>query len=199
MNVGILLLAAGSASRFRSDKRLALMPDSNTVLDNVLANIVLSGLPLLVCLGPDDHELGENLEGRGFACLLCQRAGEGMGGTLAEGIAKLSDLDGVLIALADMPWIEPASYRIIAEQLTQGTICIPVSGGRRGHPVGFGSRYFDELRQLSGDTGARKLLDLHANLVREIPVEDPAIHRDIDVPADISLDARQVGQSSPAS
>ena len=196
MNVGILLLAAGSARRFRSDKRFALMPGGNTVLEGVLDNITLSGLPVIVCLGPSDHELAANLEARGIACQLCQRATEGMGGTLAEGIAKLSNLDGVLIALADMPWIDPASYRAIAEKMTQDTICVPVHGGRRGHPVGFGRRYFREMRQSGGDTGARHLLDLHTDRVREIPVDDPAIHRDIDVPADIHCDGRKVGESS---
>lgn len=199
MKVGILLLAAGSASRFGSDKRLALMPGGNTVLDGVLANITCSGLPVLVCLGPADHELAAYVEARGIACHLCQRASEGMGGTLAEGIAKLSELHGVLIALADMPWIEPGTYRIIAEKLTQDTICIPVHGGRRGHPVGFGRRYFNELCQSGGDAGARNLLDLHAGRVREIAVEDPSIHRDIDLPADIEPVGRKVGESLPDS
>jgi molybdenum cofactor cytidylyltransferase len=109
-----------------------------------------------------------------------------MGGTLAEGVDHARDWDGLLVALADMPWIEAATYRAVAQGLSQADLCVPVFGGRRGHPVGFGAWHYGELGRLGGDTGARLLLEKHAASVREVAVPDPAIHRDIDLPADLS-------------
>lgn len=185
MTTGILLLAAGRAVRFGTDKRLAILPDGQSVIDAALVNIRASGLPLLVCVGEGDAELARRLEEQGVSCLRCSRASEGMGGTLAEGVSHIPGWDGVLVALADMPWIAPATYRAVAQRLATGSIIVPVCDGRRGHPVGFGRHFYRELAALGGDTGARQLLDTHAGRISELPLADTAIHRDIDVPEDL--------------
>lgn len=156
------------------------------MLDAVLANLTEAGLPILVCLAAGEHELARRLTARGVRCIRCNRAGEGMGGTLAEGAGHVGDWDGLLVALADMPWIEAGTYRAVARQLPDEGICVPTHGGRRGHPVGFSARFFVELGRLGGDSGARQLLRRHAASVREVAVRDPGIHRDIDVPADLT-------------
>jgi molybdenum cofactor cytidylyltransferase len=185
VNSGVLLLAAGRATRFGADKRLARLPDGRTVIDTTLANIQRSGLPILVCLGAEDEALAQHLRQRDINCQCCPRALEGMGGTLAEGVGLIPDWECVLIALADMPWIMPGTYSAIAERLTTENIVVPVNGGRRGHPVGFGCDFYTELTALNGETGARGLLYRHAVRITEVPVADAAIHRDIDVPADL--------------
>lgn len=186
MNVGILALAAGKARRFGSDKRLARLPNGKYCIAAFLEQIEASGLPVLVCLAPGDEELGSMLDDRGCRHYTCTRAAEGMGGTLAQGITQAGDWDGVLIALADMPWIAPETYRTVARQLNSQSICVPEYLGQRGHPVGFGSHYYEEIAALSGDRGAREILTAYAGIIRPIPVADPAIKRDIDVPEDIS-------------
>jgi molybdenum cofactor cytidylyltransferase len=110
-----------------------------------------------------------------------------MGATLAQGVGQLPGWDGVLVAMADMPWILPATYRAVAMRLDGGTIAVPTHSGRRGHPVGFGRDFYPALATLGGDTGARRLLGSHGASVIEVPVADPAIHRDIDSPADLSF------------
>lgn len=186
MTVGVLLLAAGRSARFGADKRQAALPDGRRVLDAALAGIVASGLPLLVCVAQRDDALAHALHARGIDCLRCARADEGMGGTLADGVGAISGWSGVLVALADMPWIAPATYRSLAERLSVQSIVAPVFNGDRGHPVGFGRAFFPGLAALAGDTGARRLLATHVENVIEIPLTDPAILWDIDVPGDLS-------------
>ncbi len=186
MTIGILVLAAGRATRFGADKRLALLPDGRCVIDATIANVLDSGLPFLVCLGESDDELGHRMDELNIPWLRCGRAGEGMGGTLAESIGLMpDDWERVLIALADMPWIEPATFSAIAEQTTKENIVVPVHGGRRGHPVGFGRAFYAELAALGGDAGAQALLGVHASRVMDLRVDDAAIQQDIDVPADL--------------
>lgn len=185
MTTGVLVLAAGRAVRFGADKRLAALPDGRCVMDTTLANLRDSGLPFLVCLGEGDDELVHHLDELNIQWLRCSRATEGMGGTLAQGVAHLPGWSGVLVALADMPWIAPTTYTAVAERLSASAIVVPVYDGRRGHPVGFGDKFYPELATLGGDTGARELLDRHAAKVTEVLVADAAIHRDIDVPADL--------------
>ena len=56
---------------------------------------------------------------------------------------------------------------------------------RRGHPVGFGRNFFDQLSLLEGDVGAKSLLKAKAGQTLEVHVSDPGILEDIDEPSDI--------------
>ncbi len=182
---GILVLAAGRSSRFGADKRRAVLPGGSQVMETTLANAAESGLPVRVCIAIDDLSLGEDLESQGFQVCRCARSVEGMGASLAEGVASLPAWEGVLIALGDMPWIMPATYRRLAQGLAANAIRVPVYRGQRGHPVGIGRDFWPELQQLQGDTGARRVLERHVDSVEELPVRDEGVLRDIDEPADI--------------
>lgn len=185
MTVGILVLAAGRSSRFGADKRLAELPGGRRVIDTLLDNVRASGLKFTVCLGVKDNHIADRLREDNVPCIQCSRAEEGMGGTLAEASSHIQGWDGVIVALADMPWIAPDTYLEVASRLSATTICVPSRERRRGHPVGFGSDFYSELQSLGGDTGARHLLSRYASQVVELPVNDAAIHRDIDLPSDI--------------
>ena len=64
-------------------------------------------------------------------------------------------------------------------------VVVPVYNGQRGHPVGFARAFYPQLRALRGDAGARNVLINYAADVVEVPVPDPAILRDIDLPEDL--------------
>ncbi len=184
MNIGILILAAGSSQRFGGDKRRAPLADGTPLLIATTRNALASGLPVAVCLRPDETELAVALEKAGTQVLYCPGAAAGMGHTLADAIAQV-DWQGALVALGDMPYIEPATYCKAAAALLPGGICQPTWHGRPGHPVGFDRHWFPRLRQLRGDTGARDILAENRGAVTRFPVDDPGILRDIDTPQDI--------------
>lgn len=185
MTVGVLLLAGGRGVRFGRDKRIARLPNGKRVIDITIAHVIDSEIPLLVCLGKDDIELSDQLTSRGISTMLCHRSVEGMGGTLAEGVEHLPNWNGVLVALTDMPGISSDIYKKVAYQLSQNSIHVPVSKGGYGHPVGFGSRFFSELAALSGDVGARDVLNRFRDDIVEVSVDTEEIRRDIDVPSDL--------------
>ena len=85
-----------------------------------------------------------------------------------------------------MPWIAPATIRAIADAVTSGAdIAAPSYHGQRGHPVGFSRRHRDALASLTGDAGARSLIERHLDRVSWIDVEDAGVLRDVDTPSDI--------------
>src|SRR5262249_20604072 len=122
----------------------------------------------------------------GARIVRCESAIEGMGASLACGVAASADADGWVVALGDMPWIAPATIASVAEALCSGAdIVAPSLDGRRGHPVGFARRHHAELAALRGDEGARPIIEAHRAGILLLPSSDPGVLRDVDAPADL--------------
>jgi hypothetical protein len=87
--------------------------------------------------------------------------------------------------LGDMPWVGPDDVTALCGAFDPGRgreICVPVHGGRRGNPVLWGARFFPEMKQLSGDVGARALMEKHADSVCEVVMDGSGVLADIDTP-----------------
>ena len=184
--IGILVLAAGRSRRFGSDKRRARLAHSDrTMLQMALDAATGSGLPTRVCLRPDDNALADALASQGIDALLCQRAHEGMGATLAEGVTRVTEWQGVIIALADMPLVLATTYRELARHSTQDAAIVPVYRGQRGNPVCFGASWYARLMQMCRPVRRQTPTRAHPQGVCHLAVDDPGILRDVDYPGDL--------------
>ncbi len=186
MSIQGILLAAGSASRFGSDKLMHRLANGTPVaLASALA--LESALPgSLAVVRSARGELGELLREAGLRVVECPDASEGMGRSLAAGVCASREAGGWVVALADMPFVRPATIRLLADRLSTGAaIAAPFIGGQRGNPVGLGAPFRAQLEALRGDAGARALLREHASKIVHIEVDDPGVLRDIDTPQDL--------------
>jgi molybdenum cofactor cytidylyltransferase len=181
-----VLLAAGRSRRFGSNKLVHPLPDG-TPLAVAAARKLVAALPNgLAVVNASDSRLAELLADAGLRVSVCPNADQGMGVSLAWGVAQTGEADGWLIALADMPFITPATIKSVAQAVdTPSRIVAPVFEGRRGHPVAFGKLYAEALMQLTGDRGARDLLRRHAEQVIPIDCQDPGVLRDVDLPEQV--------------
>ena len=126
----------------------------------------------------------------GCEIVVAERSHEGMGASLACGIAaacaRYPAARGWVVGLADMPFVKQSTLTHIATALSDGAaIVAPTYEGRRGHPVGFTAHYGARLAALGGDEGARHLIACEPAALRLLPVDDPGIHADIDTPDDL--------------
>lgn len=188
MNVVAILLAAGSATRFGSDKLLHALPHDVPIAVQSARHLdaVFPGRVVAV-VRTDSIRLKELLEKEGCRIVLCENAALGMGASLACAVRAAGPVDGYVVALADMPFIRPSSIAAVRDALLQGApIAAPYFRARRGHPVGIAARFRDELLQLHGDEGAKRLLERHASELVKVPIGDPAVLRDIDTPGDLA-------------
>ena len=183
--VGILL-AAGAATRFGSNKLLHALPDGTPIAAASLRNL-RAALPRVVAvIRPGALKLEERLRREGAEVTACERAEEGMGTSLAHAVRASRDADGWVVALADMPFIRPETIRRVVERLAAGAaIVAPAWQGERGHPVGFAGRFGSDLERLTGDAGARELLKGARATVELVDCDDPGVLRDIDRPEDL--------------
>lgn len=188
-----ILLAAGRGSRFDPTgtryKLLQSLPSGEAVVV-ASARALLAAVPRVIAVvRPDDAVTASLLHGLGCEVVACANADTGMAASLACGVQHARDAGGWLIALADMPYVQPATMAALANAVGQGggagaeTIAAPVHQGQRGNPVAFGRAHLQALLALAGDQGARSILK--NNPVNELTVDDPGILQDIDTPSDI--------------
>ncbi|MEO8894750.1 MAG: nucleotidyltransferase family protein, partial [Rhizomicrobium sp.] len=109
---------------------------------------------------------------------------KGLSTSLISGLNALpADCDGALILLGDMPSVDSHLLDRLIAAFDPGedrAIIVPVHGGKRGNPVLWARRFFDEIRELSGDAGARALFAPYAELVCEVEAGSDAPLTDID-------------------
>lgn len=185
--VGILL-AAGRGRRFdptgQRNKLLQRLPGGELVVV-ASARKLLSVLPRVVAVvPPDDGGVADTLRALGCEVTVCPGADSGMAASLVQAVRHSLPAQAWVMALGDMPFVDPATIRALADALGGGAgIAAPVMDGRRGNPVGFAALHLDELLALEGDQGARRILQRHP--VTEVPVCDPGIFRDVDTPSDL--------------
>lgn len=189
--VGILL-AAGSASRFGGGKLAAQLPDGTMVAVAALTNLAAAVASVIAVVRPGDSALASALAAHGARVSVCPTASDGMGASLAWGARSAPVATGWVIALADMPWVDPNTIASVVSALEQGALlAAPRFQHSRGHPVGVAACYYAELAALSGDEGAKRLLAANADAVHFVDVNDAGILRDIDTPADLISAARE--------
>jgi molybdenum cofactor cytidylyltransferase len=186
-----LLLAAGASTRFGSNKLLHPLADGRPIALVSALNLSAALPNTLAVVRPDNPALGDLFAQHGIAHMIATRAAEGMGASLAQGIAAAAQAKGWLIALADMPYLKRETLLAIAGALESGAaIAAPKYRGQRGHPVGFSANFGEALMRLDGDEGARSLLRLHAAEVVEIDCDDAGVLADIDTAADLAKSPR---------
>jgi molybdenum cofactor cytidylyltransferase len=183
-----ILLAAGKGRRFDPagirNKLLQRLPDGDTVVAQAAKNLQAALGKTLAVVPSASPLLVAQLAALGLEATECGDADSGMAASLMHGLRATQDAAGWVIALGDMPFVRPDTMRRIVAALAQGAgIAVPVYHGVRGNPVGFGRIHLERLLQLSGDVGARKLLQQYP--VLEIAVDDPGVCRDIDTVPDL--------------
>ncbi|MEL6187113.1 MAG: molybdopterin-binding/glycosyltransferase family 2 protein, partial [Myxococcota bacterium] len=181
-----IVLAAGRSTRMGVRNKLLQRLDGVPMVTRVVDQLLEAPLdPLLVVVGHEAEDVRAALRGRPVKFVDNREYAEGMGTSLRAGVRALdTEVDGAVVALGDMPFVTAAHVEqlIGAFEGHPPRIVIPVRDGRRGHPVLFGAGYFEEMRGLSGDVGARELLQRHRAFIREITIDDDAIYLDVDTP-----------------
>jgi molybdenum cofactor cytidylyltransferase len=172
----VIVLAAGRSERFRAasggfDKLLAPL-HGRAVRDWVLAAVQNSGLPWHVV--ERSHTAHLNLPG--------------MGDSIACGVAATAQAQGWLVLPADLPLIQPVTLLQVAQALQTHAVVVPTWQGERGHPVGFAASCRDALLALTGDSGARAVVQRYG--AHLLPVEDAGCVHDVDTPQALE-EARQ--------
>jgi CTP:molybdopterin cytidylyltransferase MocA/xanthine/CO dehydrogenase XdhC/CoxF family maturation factor len=181
-----IVLAAGTSSRMGRNKLVESIRGKPLVRQSVDAALASRLDPVLVVTGHEADKVQAALSGTSAACVHNPDYRAGLSSSLRAGILAVPpDCEGAMILLGDMPGITSGLIdRLVAGfEPPQGrNICVACARGRQGHPVLWSRAFFDQIAALTGDAGARKLLEAYAGRVVEIEAEDDAPLTDIDTP-----------------
>jgi molybdenum cofactor cytidylyltransferase len=189
MSVAAIVLAAGQSSRMGARNKLLLSAGSDTLVRHAVKMAVLSQLkPVVVVLGHEADQVRAALDGLPVRFVVNPDFAQGLSTSLKAGIKALPDnIDGTAVILSDMPALDAALLdRLYAvfEAEPAALAAVPVHEGVWGNPCILAAALFAEIETLTGDQGARKILQAHRDMVIEMPVTSDAASRDIDTPED---------------
>ena len=107
---------------------------------------------------------------------------DGMGTSIATAVQHIRDWDAALIVLGDMPFVATQTFQALLDKSLENPnqIIAPTFNGRRGQPVIFPARFFDELKRCTGDVGGKRVLKANSDSVILLEVDDEGIHWDVD-------------------
>lgn len=181
--IAAIVLAAGASHRFGAADKLQAHLDNETVLDRSLAAYADAPLARKIAITRPDKNLAAICAAAGFEVIINHRADDGMGTSIATGIAALQGETHALIGLGDMPRLQSQTVALLCQSAeTSGrssSIIMPTHANKRGHPRLFAAAHFNDLAALSGDMGGRLIIEGCDN-VMEMPVNDAGVMLDID-------------------
>jgi molybdenum cofactor cytidylyltransferase len=184
--VAAIVLAAGQSSRMGRNK-LLLDLEGKPILCHAVDQALAAGFKeIVVVSGHQASKVRAALGERPVKVIEAREHQLGMSASLKAGIRALNaKTDAALVMLGDMPQVSaPLLQRLIAayNPLEGRSIVVPTAAGKRGNPVLFDRRYFQEMLELEGDVGARHLIGAHDDQVAELSVDDAAVFTDVDTP-----------------
>lgn len=181
-----LVLAAGLSRRMGRAK--LLMPvDGRAIVRHAVETVLAGGVDSVwVVTGPDVEPVEAALAGLEVQIVVNPAPEEGQAGSLRAGIAALpASVDAVLIALGDQPSLAPAIIPALlaARRTSPKLIVAPRYRDGQGNPVLFKREIFPELLRLTGDQGARPIIQKEPARVEWVELDLP-MPPDVDTPDD---------------
>ena len=174
--IAAVVLAAGLSRRMGQAK--LLMPvGGRAIVRYVVESVLAGGVDLVwVVTGPDVEPIEAALAGLEVQIAVNPAPEEGQASSLRAGIAALpASVDAVLIALGDQPSLAPSIIPALlaARRTSPKLIVAPRYRDGQGNPVLFKRAIFPELLRLTGDQGARPIIQKEPARVEWVELDLP--------------------------
>lgn len=186
--IAALVLAAGSSKRMGKDNKLLADINGTPLVRRTVESLKASNAATVTVV--TGHEADDvtailaNVEGLSFVHNAEHNGG--LSTSLKAGLAALpATSDGVVVCLGDMPLVTPNMLNALIrafDPVEGRSICVPVYGRKRGNPILWSQEFLGAMLGLTGDTGARSLLEEHADQVYEVMMANDGVLFDVDTP-----------------
>jgi len=161
--LAILILAAGNSNRLGSAKQL-LPYQNTTLLGNTIAIAKSTGLPIVAVVGARQDKIVSEINKHNIAFVINENWQTGLSSSLQTGLHYLENkykpLDAVLVMVCDQPFVSEKLLKELVEKhkTTQKSVA-SFYDEILGIPAIITKEYFNEIYKLTGDKGARQIIN----------------------------------------
>ena len=179
--IEIMIMAAGASRRLGQPKQLVKY-QGETLVRRISKEALNTEIGHVTVVTGHDHEkVAHEIKDLEIDIFYNQEWEEGLGASIRNGLKYVlkPDTNAILLTMVDQPYVDGAHLKKLANAYDPSRPMIIASAysSTFGVPVLFDSRYFEEMMQLKGDEGGKKIF---ANYLRDI-VEIPFIEGAIDI------------------
>ena len=178
-----IVLAAGASKRLGKPKQLLPYKESTLLNHTITELLKLQNIDVYVVLGAYSDAILLTIHKMDVTPLIHSSWEDGMGSSLAFGVKSIADknYDGVLVSLSDLPFVKTEHYqRLVSDFKQEESIVITDYQNFSGVPCVIPSKYFSELQNLTGDEGAKPVIQKHKKEVSKVISETPYFDVDTD-------------------
>ena len=189
--IGIIILAGGLSKRMGEENKLCKNVEGKPLICHTVAPFIEANIakPIIIT-GHQADAIKEALNNYDLDYIHNPDYAAGMASAITTALGEsASSLDHLMIMLGDIPFVsakdiqEMAAAHLANPSATQ-MITRAHFKGKAGHPVIWGSAFFDALAKLSGDEGARHLIKAHEDKLYHHEMTSNACLSDYDKPED---------------
>jgi len=190
--ISAIVLAAGKASRMKGLQKLLLPFNGITIIEKSLSNLMDSMVnEIIIVVGYKSDEILKKIKNinlkKSFRIIYNKNYEMGISSSIIKGISKINKKsDSIMIYLADQPFIDSGLINEIIKIYISSKkgIAVPVNNNVWGHPVIFSLKYKSVLEKISGDYGARNIIENNIDDLIKLEVNNGAVITDIDSASD---------------
>ena len=191
--IGFLFLGAGASTRMRGRDKLLQTIDGVPLLQRILNEALKLNFPVFVTIPVNDTKRKLIISKTKAVIIEVPDADLGMGHSIATGVFEISknlNIQSLAICPADLPNLSGDSLKKLTNYFLKSPdlICRPTQfrNLKFGHPVIFPKKYFEELKLLKGDMGARKIVNNNEPILNSYETDDESYFLDLDTPEDFT-------------
>ena len=185
---GVIILAAGSSSRLGQAKQQLSYQGKSLLQHSIETALASKAEKVLVVLGANADRLRAQINYPTVTVVHNQNWEEGMASSIQTGLQALQEIlpsvNHALFLLCDQPLVTPGLLQemLQAKDQSNKAIIACAYANTVGAPVLFDASCFEELKQLRGQEGAKKVIIRRPDSVHAISFPEAAL--DIDTQAD---------------
>ena len=176
--ISAILLAAGQSKRMNGENKLAKEIQGVPLIKLSVKNILTSSIDeLIIVLGYQKEIIEKLIDKSGKIKFIFNKDFEsGMASSIKTGLNNLSEkTEAFFICLGDMPMVNNNIYNQLIKSKDNKEIIVPTYKEQQGNPVLFNKSMKEKVMDISGDVGAKKILELNKDKILNLEIDDQNI------------------------
>ena len=187
--ISAILLTAGQSKRMNGENKLTKEIQDIPVIKHSVKNILASSINELIIVLGHQKEIIEKLidKNEKIRFVFNKNFESGMASSIKTGLNNFSEkTEAFFICLGDMPMVSSDIYNQLIKSKDNKKIIVPTYKGQQGNPVLFNKSMKEKIIGITGDVGAKKILELNKDKILNLEINDKSITKGFNTQDDFS-------------